>query len=449
MFMIITRFAPSPTGNLHIGGLRTALYCYLYARKNHGKFLLRIEDTDTERNSQEALDSILEAFKWVELEHDSPMWFQSKRLEIYKSYIQKLLDSNKAYYCYLSKEELENERQKTKNLKDFTRKYRDFTGTPPSGVQPVVRLKAPLSGNVEFIDGIKGKITINASELDDFVIARSDGTPTYNFVVTIDDALSEISDVIRGDDHVSNTPKQILIYNALGFKVPKFYHVPMICNEAGAKLSKRDGALSVLEYRDAGILKEALLNFLFRLGFSHGDQEIFSMEEMLEVFDPSEINNSASACNFSKLMWLNAHYIKQKSTKELLSLLKLDLKDSAQTECLFEALKSRANTLNDFKLGIETILEKPNYDEKMDSKVSPLALKDLSLVEGFNFESLESIKDALHNLKLDYKIGLFMQALRCALLGKPGGIDLGECLFILGRDESLNRIKTYLETKNI
>ncbi|PAF45611.1 glutamate--tRNA ligase [Helicobacter sp. 11S02629-2] len=445
--MIVTRFAPSPTGNLHIGGLRTALYCYLYARKNHGKFLLRIEDTDTERNSQAALDSILEAFEWTELEHDSPMWFQSKRLDIYKSYIQKLLDSKKAYYCYLTKEELESERQKTKNLKDFTRKYRDYEGAPIQGIPPVVRIKAPLSGDVTFIDGIKGKIVISASEIDDFVIARSDGTPTYNFVVAIDDALSEISDVIRGDDHVSNTPKQILIYEALGFKVPKFYHVPMICNEAGAKLSKRDGALSVLEYRDAGILKEALLNFLFRLGFSHGDQEIFSMKEMLEVFDPSEINNSASACNFSKLMWLNSHYIKQKSMKELLSLLKMDLEENKRTECLLEALKSRANTLNDFKLGIESILEKPRYDEKMDSKVSPLALASLPVVEDFDFQSLDSIKEALHNLKLDYKIGIFMQALRCALLGKPGGIDLGECLFILGKDESLERIKAYLESK--
>ena len=246
---IITRFAPSPTGYLHIGGLRTALFNYLYARANGGKFLLRIEDTDLARNSTDAKEAIIQAFDWVGLDYDGEVVYQSQRFPLYTQYIQQLLDEGKAYYCYMSKEELDSlreEQRKRGETPRYDNRYRDFKGTPPDGVKPVVRIKAPLNGEICFSDGVKGEMRIAAKEIDDFIIARSDGTPTYNFCVAVDDALMGVTNVIRGDDHLSNTPKQIIIYEALGFKVPKFFHVPMILNPQGHKLSKRDGAMSVM-----------------------------------------------------------------------------------------------------------------------------------------------------------------------------------------------------------
>lgn len=314
MAKIITRFAPSPTGYLHIGGLRTALFSYLYARKNGGEFLLRIEDTDLKRNSEEATRAIIEAFEWVGLEYDGQIEYQSRRFEIYAKFIQKLLDEGKAYRCYMSKDELDALRAKQEAAKERPRydgRYRDFTGTPPDGISPVIRIKAPQNGEISFIDGVKGEVKFNVADiLDDFIIARSDGTPTYNFCVVVDDALMGVSDVIRGDDHLSNTPKQIVLYNALGFAVPKFYHLAMIHGEDGKKLSKRHGATDVMEYKALGFTPQALLNFLVRLGWSHGDDEIFSLNELKSIFDPAHISKSASAYSFKKLEWLNAHYIK-------------------------------------------------------------------------------------------------------------------------------------------
>ncbi len=239
--MAITRFAPSPTGYLHIGGLRTALYNYLWARKTNGEFRLRIEDTDTQRNNDEAMEAILEAFKWVGLSYDGEVEYQSKRMDIYKKYIQQLLDEGKAYYCYMSKDELEalrEEQMANKQTPRYDGRYRDFTGTPPSGIEPVVRIKAPLEGKITFVDGVKSIMNINCNEVDDFIIARSNGNPTYNFVVAIDDALMGMTDVIRGDDHLTNTAKQIIIYEALGFDIPKFFHVPMINNPQGKNFLK-------------------------------------------------------------------------------------------------------------------------------------------------------------------------------------------------------------------
>lgn len=314
MAKIITRFAPSPTGYLHIGGLRTALFSYLYARKNGGEFLLRIEDTDLKRNSEEATRAIIEAFEWVGLEYDGQIEYQSRRFEIYAKFIQKLLDEGKAYRCYMSKDELDALRAKQEAAKERPRydgRYRDFTGTAPEGISPVIRIKAPQSGEISFIDGVKGEVKFDVADiLDDFIIARSDGTPTYNFCVVVDDALMGVSDVIRGDDHLSNTPKQIVLYNALGFAVPKFYHLAMIHGEDGKKLSKRHGATDVMEYKALGFTPQALLNFLVRLGWSHGDDEIFSLNELKSIFDPAHISKSASAYSFKKLEWLNAHYIK-------------------------------------------------------------------------------------------------------------------------------------------
>lgn len=490
--MTITRFAPSPTGHLHIGGLRTALYNYLYARATRGKFLLRIEDTDIQRNSKEALDGILEAFKWVGLEYDAPTFYQSQRLEIYQKYAKQLLDSNHAYYCYLTKEELEEARQNNKgaNHTEFSRKYRDYAGEIPQGIKPSIRIKAPLNGEICFNDGIKGEICFNASEIDDFVILRSDGMPTYNFVVAIDDALSEITDLMRGDDHISNTPKQIIVYQALGFKLPKFYHIPMICNAEGKKLSKRDGALSVLEYRDSGILPQALLNFLFRLGYSDGDKEIFSMQEMLDCFNPTQIHSKASACNFSKLYWLNAEYIKaleneklkqllitQESTSNILSSILCPLNTQA-CNVLLDELKMRVNNLVDFRKEILLLFSHPclqthastqqdsdpkhldtapYFDTQTFNKLFTNETKQKLLESLLDFSTIleqsqeitnpQSAKEMIanHAHALDMKPSIFMQSLRLALMGKKGGIDLGAAVFIFGNKESTQRINYFLE----
>ena len=454
--MVVTRFAPSPTGYLHIGGLRTALFSYLWARKNNGKFVLRIEDTDKKRNSEEATEAILKAFEWLGLEADGEITYQSKRDAIYAKYIQQLLDEGKAYKCYMSKEELDalrEEQMANKQRAKYDGRYRDFDGTPPEGVEPVIRIKAPLSGEIVVHDGVKGDVVFQAEDiLDDFVIARADGTPTYNFVVAIDDALMGINEVIRGDDHLSNTPKQIVVYEALGFDVPKFYHVPMIHNQQGKKLSKRDGATDVMAYKEMGYLPEALLNFLVRLGWSHGDQEIFSMDEMKELFDPKDINKSASIYNTEKLDWLNAHYIKNTANEKLTELLVdfgVVLSSHDKKEILLDALKERAKTLKELASMIQEIIEAP---KEYDAKAVKKAFK------GNAIEILETFANRLEeaqelHLPSDYHLviekiveemeigfGKIGQPLRVALLGKLSGPGLDVIMAVLGKDETLSRI---------
>lgn len=456
---IITRFAPSPTGYLHIGGLRTALFNYLYARANGGKFLLRIEDTDLARNSIEATQAILEAFQWVGLDYDGEVVYQSQRFGLYKQYIQQLLDSKKAYYCYMSKQELDElraEQERNKQTPRYDNRYRDFSGTPPQNVAPVVRIKAPLEGAITFDDGVKGHISINAKELDDFIIARSDGSPTYNFVVAIDDALMGVTDVIRGDDHLSNTPKQIIVYNALGFDIPRFFHVPMILNPQGKKLSKRDGAMGVMDYEKMGYLSEALLNFLVRLGWSYGDKEIFSMQEMLALFDPNALNSSPSAYNEDKLLWLNQHYIKQTDNaalEVLLSAFGAPKLSEKSRQILYPALKERCNTLVNFTQSLQEVLNPPTtYDEKMRAKLDSAALQSLgALYETLSiqtkvWEGVADIESYLHDFasQKQIKIGKLMPTLRCALLGKSGGIGVCEVLIALGKEQSLERIKAFI-----
>ncbi|WQZ98231.1 glutamate--tRNA ligase [Helicobacter pylori] len=462
MSLIVTRFAPSPTGYLHIGGLRTAIFNYLFARANQGKFFLRIEDTDLSRNSIEASNAIIEAFKWVGLEYDGEILYQSKRFEIYKEYIQKLLDEDKAYYCYMSKDELDALREEQKARKETPRydnRYRDFKGTPPKGIEPVVRIKVPQNEIISFNDGVKGEVKVNTHELDDFIIARSDGTPTYNFVVTIDDALMGITDVIRGDDHLSNTPKQIVLYKALNFKIPNFFHVPMILNEEGQKLSKRHGATNVMDYQERGYLKEALVNFLARLGWSYQDKEIFSMQELLECFDPKDLNSSPSCFSWHKLNWLNAHYLKNQSAQELLKLLKpfsfsdLSHLNPTQLDRLLDALKERSQTLKELALKIDEVLTAPiEYEEKVLKKlnqalVMPLLEKFKLKLNEANFNDESVLENAMHKIIEEEKIkaGSFMQPLRLALLGKGGGIGLKEALFILGKTESVKRIEKFLK----
>ncbi len=458
--MVVTRFAPSPTGYLHIGGLRTALFNWLWARKNRGKFILRIEDTDLARNSQEATKAILEAFDWVGLDYDGEVVYQSKRFDIYQKYIQQLLDEGKAYYCYMSKEELDRLREEQLKRGERPRydgRYRDFKGTPPKGVKPVVRIKAPQEGEIVFYDGVKGEIRIDASEVDDFIIARSDGTPTYNFVVAIDDALMGVTDVIRGDDHLYNTPKQLIVYEALGFKPPNFYHVPMILNEEGKKLSKRDGALDVMEYKRMGYLPQALLNFLVRLGWSYKDQEIFTLEEMIELFDPKEINKAPSSYNLSKLQWLNSHYLKNTPNQELIQLLQefgIDLNDHDKREILLDALKERAKTLKELALMAKEILEAPKeYDPKALKKALKGEWRELlqALVSKLQenkkahlpIDFNKIIKEVVQEKGVGFgKVG---QPLRVALVGKMSGPDLADIMSIIGREETIMRISKLLQ----
>ncbi|OCX43579.1 glutamate--tRNA ligase [Campylobacter ornithocola] len=454
---ITTRFAPSPTGYLHIGGLRTALYNYLYARKNKGKFLLRIEDTDLKRNSQEATQAIIEAFKWCGLDYDGMIEYQSQRFDVYKKYIQKLLDEGKAYYCYMSKEELNELRAKQEAAKErpkYDGRYRDFKGTPPSGIEPVVRIKVPKSGEIKFVDGIKGEVSFKAEDiLDDFVIARSDGSPIYNLTVVIDDALMGVSDVIRGDDHLSNTPKQIVLYEALGFKIPKFYHVAMIHGEDGKKLSKRHGATDVMEYKNMGILPQALLNFLVRLGWSHGDDEIFSLESMQELFDPNHINKSASCYNFKKLEWLNTHYIKTLSFEEINRQLKdlgFDLSQYKKAGFLLDMLRERAKTLHDIINGAKVLLNDPKeYDQKAVDKF--LNVTNLTYLEKYamvlseqekacEFEELTNQFLEENNLKLKD----LAQAIRIALTGSSVSPSIFEVLEFLGVQKAKFRIENLL-----
>ncbi|MDD3774353.1 MAG: glutamate--tRNA ligase [Sulfurovaceae bacterium] len=460
--MIVTRFAPSPTGYLHIGGLRTALFSWLWARRNNGKFLLRIEDTDMARNSEEATKAIIKAFEWVGMDYDGEAVYQSKRFDIYKQYIDQLLHEGKAYHCYMTKEELDLLREAQMARKERPRydgRYRDFTGTPPSGIEPVVRIKAPLDGDICFKDGVKGDICIASSEVDDFIIARSDGTPTYNFVVAIDDALMGVTDVIRGDDHLYNTPKQIVVYNALGFKLPRFSHLAMINNEEGKKLSKRDGATDVMEYKTNGFLPEALLNFLVRLGWSHGDQEIFSIEEMKSLFDPQNINKSASSYNLDKLLWLNSHYIKNTPNDKLALMLKdfgVHIEGHDKLELLLDATKERGKTLVELSQQITLILNAPeSYNEKDYKK----AIKeDTKTILNDFIVLLRASQDSLH-LPCDYHavleklvnakeigFGKIGQPLRVALLGSMTGAGLDEIMAILGVDETVKRIDKLLST---
>ncbi|RAZ51847.1 glutamate--tRNA ligase [Campylobacter hyointestinalis] len=452
--MLTTRFAPSPTGFLHVGGLRTALYSYLYARKNGGKFLLRIEDTDLKRNSEEAVIAIREAFNWCGLDYDGEVTYQSKRFDIYKEYIKKLLDEGKAYKCYMTKVELDELRAAQEAKKErpkYDGRYRDFTGTPPAGIEPVIRIKAPLSGTIEFKDGIKGDMKFNCADiLDDFIIARSDGTPTYNFVVVIDDALMGVTHVIRGDDHLSNTPKQIILYEALGFDLPEFFHVAMINGSDGSKLSKRHGATDVMEYKAMGYLPEALLNFLVRLGWSHGDDEIFSMSDMLKYFDPHDINKSASTYNLTKLDWLNAHYIKTLPYERLADDMKffgIDFRALDKGELLLNSLRERSKTLVELKNSALNIINPPEtYDEKAvakfitdDAKTLLNEFKDELEDKDLSAKEYEEMTMAFLD-KRGKKLKDIAQPIRIAITGGTVSPSIFEIIEVIGTKALKSRI---------
>ena len=359
--MIRTRFAPSPTGFLHIGGARTALFAWAFARHHHGQFILRIEDTDVARSTPEAVQAILDGMQWLDLAHDEGPFYQMQRMPRYKEVLQEMIAAGSAYYCYTTPEELDamRETQRAQGLKPrYDGTWRPEPGktlpTPPAGVQPVIRFKNPLDGVVAWNDLVKGRIEIANAELDDLIIARPDGTPTYNFCVVVDDWDMGITHVIRGDDHVNNTPRQINILKALGAEVPEYAHLSMILGDDGQKLSKRHGAVSVMQYDADGYLPEAVLNYLARLGWSHGDDEIFSMEQFCAWFDLDHITPSAAQFNTEKLNWLNAHYLKQADNARLVALVRprleargVTVSEAPALEAIIALYKERVSNLNE------------------------------------------------------------------------------------------------------
>jgi glutamyl-tRNA synthetase len=452
-----TRFAPSPTGFLHIGGLRTALFCWLYARRHGGQFVLRIEDTDLERSTDHAIQQILDGMEWAGLNHDEGPFYQTKRFDRYKEVIEEMLASGNAYRCYCTKEELEHMRAEQMARGDKPRydgRWRERSDSR-SGVAPVIRFKNPLSGEVAVQDAVHGRVVFQNSELDDLIIARSDGTPTYNFCVVVDDMDMRITHVIRGDDHLNNTPRQMNMLLALGHAPPVYAHLPMILGSDGAKLSKRHGAVSVLQYRDEGFLPEAVLNYLVRLGWSHGDQEFFSIEEMIRLFDIAAVNKSASAFDAEKLAWLNQQHMMRASPARIVSVLRWQLEragvetaDEGRLEKIVIVQRERAKTVHEMALNSLFFFRAPeSYDDKAVRKhVTPeiretltqaaQALKDLG---GWTAESVHAVLNEVCTAK-GINLGKLAQPIRIAVCGGTISPPIDATLAILGKDESLARL---------
>ena len=458
--MVVTRFPPSPTGHLHLGGARTALFNWLFTRHNRGKFILRFEDTDRERSKQEYVDSIIEALKWLGLDWDEGPYFQSKRLEIYQNYAQKLFEEGKAYYCECPKEILERKRKERleKGLKPrYDGTCRDKKLGPGEG--RVLRIKAPEIGEIVFEDLLRGKIVFPAEEIDDFIILRSDGTPTYHFAVVIDDITMGITHVIRGDDHISNTPKQLLIYKALEVDPPEFAHIPMVLGSDGARLSKRHGAKSILEYRDAGFLPKALLNYLARLGWGYGDQEYFTVEELIEKFDLKSINLSPARFDQNKLLAINAYWIKNSDNRYLLEYLKYflrgyDLGKFSEEYLLsaIETVKTRSKTLVEMAEMIEFYLvEEVSYDLDGAKKFLVPEIKPLLQKIGEDLKNLpldeKRLEEYFRNLAEESGVKLknIAQAVRVALTGRTVSPGLFEIIKVLGKEKVEKRLKKAIE----
>lgn len=464
--VVRTRFAPSPTGFLHIGGARTALFSWAYAKRHGGKFILRIEDTDVARSTPEAVQAILDGMQWLGLQHDEGPFYQMQRMETYKKIIQKMLDEGHAYYCYCSKEELDalRESQMQQNLKPrYDGRWRPEAGkvlpAPPKDTPPVVRFKNPQSGVVAWDDLVKGRIEIANEELDDLIIARADGTPTYNFCVVVDDWEMGVTQVIRGDDHVNNTPRQINMLQALGAQIPQYAHLSMILGSDGQKLSKRHGAVSVMQYDDDGYLPEAVLNYLARLGWSHGDDEIFSMEQFCAWFDLDHITPSAAKFDTEKLNWLNAHYLKQKPSADLMAdqtkrLAKLGISVTAQPSLVdaIELYKSRVNTLNELATQIQFFYQAQSPDAALLEKhftpdIVPLLKTLAGLLEGVQDWQQEKLHQVVNDFMQEkqLKIPKVFMPMRAMLIGSTQSPDLFSVMAILGKTEALARIKNTLE----
>ncbi|MDG2536564.1 glutamate--tRNA ligase [Dyella jiangningensis] len=453
-----TRFAPSPTGFLHIGGARTALYCWLEARRRGGQFVLRIEDTDRERSTEAAVQAILDGMSWLGLHHDEGPIYQTARLERYKQVADELLKAGNAYYAYESKDEIEamrNEAMAKGEKPRYNGYYRDRNEPYRDDPNRVIRFKNPLEGSVVFDDKVKGRVEWSNAELDDLVIFRSDGWPTYNFAVVVDDIDMGITEVIRGDDHVNNTPRQINIYKALGAPVPEFAHLPMILGPDGQKLSKRHGAVSVMQYRDDGFLPHALLNYLVRLGWSHGDQEIFSEEEMIRLFDISDVNKAASRFDVTKLSWLNQHYLKTEEPGAIapefewhLTQAGIDFSTWPKPADVIVALRDRVQTLKEMaeraKIWYGPIVE---WDEKAvakhlknDSAIAVLeAAKALLADAEWKPEPIHGVIEQIAS-KLELGMGKIAQPLRVAMTGTQVSPSIDHTIYLAGREVALKRI---------
>jgi len=452
------RFAPSPTGYLHIGGARTALFNYLLARKENGTFVLRIEDTDVARSTQESVDAILQAMDWLGFSCDEGPYYQSERFDLYQEKIDQLLEEGKAYRCYCTAEELEEKRNRAqaegrKPKYDGTCRDRD---DQPADQPHVVRFRFPQEGATSFNDRIKGVISFANEEMDDLIIRRTDGTPTYNFVVVVDDATMGINLVVRGDDHVNNTPRQIPMYRALGYDVPEFAHVPMILGSDKSRLSKRHGATSVMAYRDQGYLPEAMVNYLVRLGWSFGDEEIFSMDDLITKFSLENVGKSAGVFNPDKLLWLNAHYIKTGDVARLADLLKghlielgVDPEGGPDLQAVVCSLQERAQTLVEMAEGARFYFaDKIDYEEKAREKFLTADRKDalaavikhLEVITECNEESVEQAFAAMME-ETGLKFGKFGPAVRVALTGTTSSPSNYEMIAILGIEESCRRIR--------
>ena len=458
---VVTRFAPSPTGLLHVGGVRTALFSWLYARRNGGKFILRVEDTDRERSTDEAVRVILDGMAWLGLDADEGPYFQSRRFDRYREVLRGMLEAGTAYHCYCSKDELDALRGQQIARKQKPR----YTGIcrerrePRPGVDPVVRFRNPLDGAVVVQDLVHGLVTFQNAELDDLIIARSDGTPTYNFCVVVDDMDMGVTHVIRGDDHLNNTPRQMNMLQALGAPLPIYAHVPMILGPDGAKLSKRHGAVSVLQYEEEGYLPDALLNYLVRLGWSHGDQEVFTREEMIAAFDIHDVNKSASAFNPEKLLWLNQQHMMRAMPAALVPHLRAQLRrlgadssDQQMLEGVILAQRERAKTMKEMAVNSRFFfVEDIALDLKAAAKHlggdAPATLAKVRARLGSLSEwNAASVHAALEQLaaELGGGLGKIAQPLRVAVSGSAVSPPIDATLALLGRERTLARVDTAL-----
>ncbi len=456
-----TRFAPSPTGFLHVGGARTALFSYLQARAAGGVFILRIEDTDLERSSAESVEAILDGMAWLGLDYDEGPIFQTQRFDRYAEVTQNLLREGKAYHCYCSKERIEalREEQMKQGLKPrYDGLCRDRADVP-AGIRPVVRFRNPDQGNVEFDDRVRGRISISNNELDDLVIARPDGSPTYNFTVVVDDIDMAVTLVIRGDDHINNTPRQINIYRALGANLPDFAHVPMILGDDGARLSKRHGAVGVMQYRDDGYLPQALLNYLVRLGWSSGDEEVFSLQEMIAKFDIADVNRKASAFNTEKLDWLNQHYMRSLPAAEVAQHLQwhmqhagLDPEHGPALTDLIEVQAERVKTLREMvEISRVFYQDFESFDAGAAKKhLRPVAEQPLRAIADRLADLSDWVPEQLDQAvritaeHMEVNMGKIAQPLRVALTATAVSPSIDKTLWLVGQQRSLQRISRAL-----
>jgi glutamyl-tRNA synthetase len=456
-----TRFAPSPTGFIHLGNIRSALYPWAYARRMGGDFILRIEDTDLERSSQESVDVILEGMAWLDLDIDEGPFYQMQRMDRYREVLANMLEQGLAYYCYMSTEELDQIREQQMAAKQKPR-YNGFwrpepgktLPEPPAGVKPVVRFRNPIGGSVVWDDAVKGTIEISNDELDDLVIARPDGTPTYNFCVVVDDLDMEITHVIRGDDHVNNTPRQINIIRALGGTPPVYAHLPTVLNEQGEKMSKRNGAMSVIGYRDAGFLPEAVLNYLARLGWAHGDAEVFSREQFVAWFDLEHLGKSPAQYNPEKLLWLNNHYIKQADNTRLAELVRPRIEQrsgvvsGAPLDGVMALVKDRANTLEEiadaallFYRG-EPTLDATLAQEHLTDETRPVLATLRTALEALPTWDKASISGAFKAVLAEqgWKMPKLAMPVRLLVTGQLQTPAIDAVLELMGRETVLRRL---------